>query len=150
MLRAIAVAKKKNDRTDARKIADCLRCDFLPECHMASTEIRNRRRILRYSGLVLRQAVQIKNRVSGLLMETVCFIGSIEFLPTAEYRQGINRPESRALRSTVRRSGARRSGVSSKRTGDGDLTSQSATAARCYTHCLWASLFVSSDCGTGC
>ena len=70
MLRAIAAAKRKNDRIDAVKIADCLRCDFLPECHMASTEIRNRRRILRYRGLVLRQAVQMKNRVSGLLMET--------------------------------------------------------------------------------
>ena len=70
MLRAIAAAKRKNDRIDAGKIADCLRCDFLPECHMASTEIRNRRRILRYRGLVLRQAVQMKNRVSGLLMET--------------------------------------------------------------------------------
>jgi hypothetical protein len=44
MLRAIAVAKKKNDRIDAKKIADCLRCDFLPECYMASTEIRERRR----------------------------------------------------------------------------------------------------------
>jgi hypothetical protein len=31
MLRAIAAAKKKNDRIDAGKIADCLRCDFLPE-----------------------------------------------------------------------------------------------------------------------
>jgi transposase len=31
MLRAIAVAKKKNDRIDASKIADCLRCDFLPD-----------------------------------------------------------------------------------------------------------------------
>jgi hypothetical protein len=30
MLRAIAAAKKKNDRIDASKIADCLRCDFLP------------------------------------------------------------------------------------------------------------------------
>jgi transposase len=70
MLRAIAAAKRKNDRIDAGKIADCLRCDFLPECHMASTEIRNRRRVLRYRGLVLRQAVQMKNRVSGLLMET--------------------------------------------------------------------------------
>src|SRR5713101_4106742 len=40
MLRAIAVAKKKNDRIDAKKIADCLRCDFLPECYMASTEFR--------------------------------------------------------------------------------------------------------------
>jgi transposase len=27
MLRAIAAAKKKNDRIDASKIADCLRCD---------------------------------------------------------------------------------------------------------------------------
>jgi transposase len=70
MLRAIAVAKRKNDRIDASKIADCLRCDFLPECHMASTEIRDRRRTLRYRSLVLKQVVQMKNRVSGLLMET--------------------------------------------------------------------------------
>ena len=48
MLRAIAAAKKKNDRSDASKICDCLRCDFLPDCYMASTEIRERRRTLRY------------------------------------------------------------------------------------------------------
>src|ERR1700760_1442142 len=70
MLRAIAAAKKKNDKIDASKIADCLRCDFLPECHMASTEIRDRRRTLRYRNLLVRQTVQMKNRVSGLLMET--------------------------------------------------------------------------------
>jgi transposase len=70
MLRAIAAAKKKNDRIDAAKIADCLRCDFLPECHMAATEIRDRRRILRYRNLVVKQSIQMKNRVSGLLMET--------------------------------------------------------------------------------
>jgi transposase len=58
MLRAIAAAKKKNDQIDASKIADCLRCDFLPECHMASTH------------LLVRQMVQMKNRISGLLMET--------------------------------------------------------------------------------
>ena len=70
MLRAIAAAKKKNDRINSGKIADCLRCDFLPECHMASTEIRDRRRMLRYRSLVIKQMVQMKNRVSGLLMET--------------------------------------------------------------------------------
>jgi transposase len=70
MLRAIAAAKKKNDRVDAGKLADCLRCDFLPECHMASTEIRDRRRSLRYRHLVVRQMVQVKNRISGLLLET--------------------------------------------------------------------------------
>jgi transposase len=70
MLRAIAAAKKKNDRIDAGKICDCLRCDFLPECHVASTEIRDRRRSLRYRHLLVRQMVQMKNRISGLLMET--------------------------------------------------------------------------------
>ena len=70
MLRAIAAAKKKNDRIDAGKIADCLRCDFLPECHIAPTAIRDRRRTLRYRHLLVRQMVQMKNRISGLLMET--------------------------------------------------------------------------------
>ena len=37
---------------------------------MASTEIRDRRRTLRYRNLLIRQTVQMKNRVSGLLMET--------------------------------------------------------------------------------
>jgi transposase len=69
MLRAIAAAKKKNDRIDASKIADCLRCDFLPECYMASTEIRERRRTLRYRNLLVRQAVQLKNKIAVLLME---------------------------------------------------------------------------------
>ena len=69
MLRAIAAAKKKNDRIDASKICDCLRCDFLPECYMASTAIRERRRTLRYRNLLVRQMVQMKNKISGLLME---------------------------------------------------------------------------------
>jgi transposase len=47
-LGGLAAAKKKHDRIDAGKIADCLRCDFLPECYMTSTEIRDRRRTLRY------------------------------------------------------------------------------------------------------
>jgi transposase len=69
MLRAIAAAKKKNDRIDASKICDCLRCDFLPECHMASTAIRERRRTLPYRNLLVRQMVQMKIKTSGLLME---------------------------------------------------------------------------------
>ena len=69
MLRAIAAAKKKNDRIDAKKICDCLRCDFLPECYMAPTAIRERRRTLRYRNLLVRQMVQMKNKISVLLME---------------------------------------------------------------------------------
>ena len=70
MLRAIAVAKKKNDRIDAGRIADCLRCDFLPECYMAPMEIRERRRTLRYRKLLVRQNVQLKNKIAQLLMES--------------------------------------------------------------------------------
>jgi len=113
MLRAIAAAKKKNDKIDARKIADCLRCDFLPECHMASTEIRDRRRVLRYRGLVIKQMVQMKNRVSGLLMETgvdynkrrLHKVGYFEDLLTTnkEVNQSI-RPLLKLSRETIDRS----------------------------------------------
>jgi transposase len=70
MLRAMAAAQKKNDSLDAGKIADCLRCDFLPACYRVSTEIRERRRTLRYRHLLVRQMVPLKNRIAGLLMET--------------------------------------------------------------------------------
>ena len=69
MLRATAAAKKKNDRVDANKICDCLRCDFLPESYMAPTAIRERRRTLRYRNLLVRQMVQMKNKIGMLLME---------------------------------------------------------------------------------
>ncbi len=61
--------EKKNDRIDAGKLADCLRCDFLPECYMASSEIRERRRTLRYRNLLVRQTVQCKNKIAQMLME---------------------------------------------------------------------------------
>ena len=51
------------------KICDCLRRDFLPECYLASTAIRERRRTLRYRNLLVRQMVQMKNKIGMLLME---------------------------------------------------------------------------------
>lgn len=69
MLKAITAAKKKNDRADSEKIADLLRVNLLPECYMASEEIRELRRILRYRNMIVRTAVKMKNKISGLLME---------------------------------------------------------------------------------
>jgi len=69
MLKAITAAKKKNDRADAEKLADLLRVNLLPECTMLSEDIRELRRVLRYRNLVVRLATQMKNKVSGLLME---------------------------------------------------------------------------------
>jgi len=69
MLKAISASKKKNDRDDAERIADLLRCNLLPECQMASAEIRELRRVLRYRNLMVRVAVRMKNKTAGLLME---------------------------------------------------------------------------------
>ena len=63
-------SKKKNDRLDARKIADLVRCNLLPACYVAPPEMRELRRMLRYRNLVVEQAVQMKNKMSGLLMES--------------------------------------------------------------------------------
>ena len=70
MLKAIAASKKKNDKVDARMIADLLRCNLLPECYMAPSAVRDLRRMLRYRNLVVHQATRMKNRMAGLLMET--------------------------------------------------------------------------------
>ena len=69
LLKAISASKKKNDRVDARKIADLLRCNLLPACYMAPAELRELRRLLRFRTLMVTQAVRMKNRTAGLLME---------------------------------------------------------------------------------
>ena len=69
MLKAITAAKKKNDRADASMICDLLRVHLLPKCYMAPSELRELRRILRYRNHIVRTAVKMKNKISGLLME---------------------------------------------------------------------------------
>jgi hypothetical protein len=59
----------KEKRSHRREQDLQLRCDFLPECYMACTAIRERWRTLRYRNLLVRQMVQMKNKISGLLME---------------------------------------------------------------------------------
>src|SRR6267143_7227848 len=58
MLKAIAASKKKNDTLDARKIADLVRCHLLPACYVATPQIRELRRLLRYRNLVVRESVR--------------------------------------------------------------------------------------------
>jgi len=70
MLEAITAAKKKSDGIDAAKLSDLLRVNLLPSCYVATPQIRELRRMLRYRNLVVSEAVRMKNRISGLLMET--------------------------------------------------------------------------------
>jgi len=69
-MKAIGASKKKNDKLDARTICDLLRCNLLPTCWVAPAEIRELRRMLRYRNLVVGQAVRMKNKIGGLLMES--------------------------------------------------------------------------------
>jgi transposase len=69
LMKAIGASKKKNDKLDARKIADMVRCNLLPACYVAPVAIRELRRMLRYRNLVVAQSTRLKNKTSGLLME---------------------------------------------------------------------------------
>ena len=66
---AISAAKHKNDALDAQTLANLLRADLFPKCYMASTQVRELRRILRYRNFLVRQAVNMKNKTTGILME---------------------------------------------------------------------------------
>lgn len=68
-LKAIVSAKKKSDSLDARTLADLLRANLFPECYMAPAILRELRRVLRYRNLLVREAMRLKNKTSGLLME---------------------------------------------------------------------------------
>ena len=69
-LRLKALSKNKNDQIDAELLANLLRADLFPSCHMAPPQVRELRRVLRYRNLMVREATRMKNRAAGILMET--------------------------------------------------------------------------------
>lgn len=68
-MRAIATAKKKTDRLDARTISDLLRCNLLPPAYVMPESLRQLRRVLRYRNVLVRASVRMQNKIAGLLME---------------------------------------------------------------------------------
>jgi transposase len=68
-IKAISCAKHKSDKIDAETLANLLRADLFPSCYMASPLVRELRRVLRYRNFLVRQAVAMKNRTTGILME---------------------------------------------------------------------------------
>ena len=68
-MRAIS-SGKKNDRLDARTIAGLLRANLLPGCWVPPPDLEHLRRQMRFRGLLVRQRVLFKNKISGLLLET--------------------------------------------------------------------------------
>jgi len=82
-LRLKALSKNKNDRIDAELIANLLRADLFPSCHMASPEVRELRRVLRYRNFLVIEATRMKNKVAGILMET-----GVEYFKTKLHYKG--------------------------------------------------------------
>jgi transposase len=67
--KAIASARLKNDKVDARILAQLLRADLLPEAWIAPPEIRDLRALLRHRASLVRLATGLKNRVHAVLAD---------------------------------------------------------------------------------
>lgn len=66
-VKAIAEAKIKTDKIDARILSHLLRSELLPEAYVASPEARKVRNALRQRMFFVRVRTMVKNRVAGLL-----------------------------------------------------------------------------------
>ena len=82
-LKAISCAKHKSDKIDAQTLANLLRADLFPACYMASPLVRELRRVLRYRNFLVRQAVAMKNKTTGILMEV-----GVQYDSSRIHRQG--------------------------------------------------------------
>lgn len=66
-VKAIAEAKIKTDKIDAKVLAHLLRTDLLPEAYVARPEAREVRSVLRQRMFLVRLRTMVKNRVFGML-----------------------------------------------------------------------------------
>jgi transposase len=67
--KAIAAARLKDDRVDARTLAHLLRADLLPEAWLAPQAVRDQRALLRHRAALVRFATALKNRVHAVLAD---------------------------------------------------------------------------------
>ena len=67
--KAIASARLKNDKVDARTLAHLLRSDLLPEAWIAPREIRDLRWLLRHRASLVGSGTALKNRIHGVLAD---------------------------------------------------------------------------------
>ncbi|MEA2588990.1 MAG: transposase [Actinomycetota bacterium] len=67
--KAIANARLKNDKVDARILAQLLRTDFLPEAWIAPKEVRDLRSLLRHRASLVKVRTSLKNRIHAMLAD---------------------------------------------------------------------------------
>jgi transposase len=67
--KAIASARLKDDRVDARTLAQLLRAELLPEAWIAPQAVRDQRGLLRHRAALVRMATALKCRVHAILAD---------------------------------------------------------------------------------
>ena len=68
-MKIIWMSANKNDKNDAEKIADLLRRDSFPACHLGDDETRSIRDMMRAIGALVRDRTKICNRLRALLLK---------------------------------------------------------------------------------
>jgi transposase len=84
--RAIAEAKVKTDKVDARILAQLLAADFLPETWVADDQTRTRRRLVWRRTQLVKQRTRLKNQVHGILARNL-----VPTCPHADLFSGVGR-----------------------------------------------------------
>ncbi len=67
--KAIASARLKNDKVDARTLAQLLRADLLPEAWIAPHDVRALRALLRHRAQLVRLRTLLRNRIHSVLAD---------------------------------------------------------------------------------
>lgn len=84
--RAIAEAKVKTDKVDARILAQLLAADFLPETWVADDQTRRRRRLVARRVHLVKQRTRLKNQVHAILSRNL-----VSTCPHADLFGGVGR-----------------------------------------------------------
>jgi transposase len=84
--RAIAEAKVKTDKVDARILAQLLAADFLPGTWVADDQTRTRRRLVARRTHLVKQRTRLKNQVHGILSRNL-----VPTCPHADLFSGVGR-----------------------------------------------------------
>ena len=84
--RAIAEAKVKTDKVDARILAQLLAVDFLPETWVADDRTRMLRRLVVRRTHLVKQRTRLKNQVHGILARNL-----VPTCPHADLFSGVGR-----------------------------------------------------------
>jgi len=66
--KAIASAKIKTDKIDARVLADLLRGGYIAQCYVPDKEVINLRDLVRHRDFLVRTRTKIKNKIHGVLL----------------------------------------------------------------------------------